>query len=86
MALSLHTGRSQDIGVGQRPGVEIVCVLDSAGTMETGYHYPRPLVLAQKCGLYMYPRLRPNNMLIINPPVNSYTHDEQLSPSLFLPC
>ena len=85
MALSLHTGRSRDIGAGQRPGVEIVCVLDSAGIMETGYHYPRPLVLAQKCGSYVYLSLRPNNMLITSPPINGYAHDEKLSPSLFLP-
>ena len=63
MALSFHTGRSPDIGARQRPGVKIMCVLDSAGQTGTGYPYPRPLVLAQKCGRYVYRGFHPNNML-----------------------
>ena len=36
---------------------------DSAGQTGTGYPYPRPLVLAQKCGRYVYRSFHPNNML-----------------------
>jgi len=62
--LPLHTGRSQDIGAGQRPGVgRVRNVLDSAGQTGTGYPYPRPLVLAQKCGRYVYRSFHPNTML-----------------------
>ena len=49
MALSLHTGRSPNIGARQSLEVEIVCVLDSAGTLENGIPIPTTSGVAGTC-------------------------------------
>ena len=60
---------------------------DSAGQTGTGYPYPRPLVLAQKCGRYVYRSFHPNNMLrTISPTMIPFCYATSTTPHCISPC